>query len=162
MMTDPGGDVRFLYLVQHGEARAKNVDPERALTEAGRQTVERMARWAVEAGIKVDRIRHSGKRRAEQTAGILADRLHPAEGVSAAAGLGPNDDVQPVARGLVDQLGPLLLVGHLPFLSRLASLLLVGQPDRPLIRFCQGGLVGLLHEEGHWSVGCLIPPSMVE
>jgi phosphohistidine phosphatase len=37
----------------------------------------------------------------------------------------------------------MMLVGHLPHLARLAGLLLAGDPDRPVIAFGQGGLVGL-------------------
>ena len=69
-----------LFLVQHGEARPGNEDSERSLTEHGAETVGRMADWAARMGIKVDQIRHSGKRRAEQTATIFAKTVGPAEG----------------------------------------------------------------------------------
>ena len=64
-----------LFLVQHGEAIPETEDSERSLTERGAETVERMADWAARNGIKVEEIRHSGKRRAEQTATIFAQRL---------------------------------------------------------------------------------------
>src|SRR5262249_38630311 len=66
-----------IFLVQHGEAKPENEDSERSLTERGTETVERVADWAARMGIKVDEIRHSGKRRAEQTATSFAKRLHP-------------------------------------------------------------------------------------
>ena len=68
-----------LYLVQHGEAKPESEDPERPLTDRGEETVRRMAAWAAQVGLKVDEIRHSGKRRAEQTASLLAERLSPAQ-----------------------------------------------------------------------------------
>ena len=49
-----------------------------------------MADWAARMGIKVDEIRHSGKRRAEQTATIFAKHLNPSRGVIAVKGLNPN------------------------------------------------------------------------
>ena len=57
-----------LYLVQHGEACAEDVDPERPLTAQGRADVERLAAFLQQAGIQVGRVIHSGKLRAEQTA----------------------------------------------------------------------------------------------
>ena len=69
-MTDGNAEQgeRFVYLVQHGQAEPKDKDPERPLTAEGRQTVERVAAWAVRAGIEMGQVRHSGKLRAEQTA----------------------------------------------------------------------------------------------
>lgn len=61
-----------LYLVQHGEAVSKQEDPERPLSEQGTRDVQAMAGFLKHAGIKVVRVWHSGKRRAEQTAIILA------------------------------------------------------------------------------------------
>jgi phosphohistidine phosphatase len=45
-----------------------------------------------------------------------------------------------------------MLVGHLPHLARLAGLLLTGSSDRSVIRFCQGGLVGLEQTHTGWMV----------
>src|SRR5512142_725316 len=53
-----------LFLVQHGEAKSEAEDPERSLTDRGAEAVRRMAAWAARVGVKVDQIRHSGKRRA--------------------------------------------------------------------------------------------------
>lgn len=60
-----------LYLVRHGEAKPKDEDPERGLTDVGRADVSGMAAWAAAADIQVDEIRHSGKLRAQQTASAL-------------------------------------------------------------------------------------------
>jgi phosphohistidine phosphatase SixA len=43
---------------------------------------------------------HSGKRRAEQAAEILADYLMPAKGATVLRGFGPDDDVRPLAASL--------------------------------------------------------------
>src|SRR5688500_9788627 len=61
-----------LYLVQHGEAVPEQVDPQRPLSEAGRRDVQAMARLLAGAGIRPTRIVHSGKRRAQETAELLA------------------------------------------------------------------------------------------
>jgi phosphohistidine phosphatase len=77
------------YLVQHGEAKPETEDPERPLTEKGVEAVRRMATWAAQVGVRAVQIRHSGKRRAEQTATLLAERLDPTNGVIAVEGLCP-------------------------------------------------------------------------
>ena len=118
-----------LFLVQHGEARPGNEDSERSLTEHGAETVSRVADWAARTGIKVDQIRHSGKRRAEQTATIFAQRLDTPKGVIAVKGLNPNDEVTQVAASLHGEQESMMIVGHLPHLSRLVSLLVTGNPD---------------------------------
>jgi len=62
-----------LYLVQHAKAASKQEDLERPLTEEGRRDVQRVAAFIKPLSICVDYLWHSGKRRAEQTAGFLAD-----------------------------------------------------------------------------------------
>jgi len=153
---------RFVYLVQHGEAKPKQEDPERPLTEAGKETVEQVAAWAARMGLQVDQVRHSGKLRAQQTAAILAQQLQPREGIATYPGLAPNDDVRPVAEALATCPCSLMLVGHLPFLSRLAGALLLGDPRQEPIRFQQGGLVGLVTEGEGWKVACVVPPELTQ
>jgi phosphohistidine phosphatase len=156
-MSDPQKSV-CLYLVQHGEAVAESVDPARPLSEQGRATIEQVATWAARHGLKVDQIRHSGKLRAEQTAAIFADKLCPGGGVSVQPGMAPNDDVRPVADAIAACSGSIMLVGHLPFLSRLASLLLIEDSQRPLIQVTNGGLVGLVRDADRWTLTCVVPP----
>ena len=150
-----------LYLVQHGEARPESEDPERPLTDRGAETVRRMAAWAAQVGLNVDQIRHSGKKRAEQTAALLGERLNPAQGVIAVAGLQPNDDVRPVAEAIREEQGAVMLVGHLPHLSRLASLLLTGDPDSTVLRFQMAGIACLSNQAGQWAVNWLMPPDLL-
>lgn len=150
-----------LFLVQHGEAKSKGEDPDRPLTDRGVETVQRMALWASRVGIRLAEIRHSGKRRAQQTAEIFAEHLHPSDGVTASEGLGPNDDVHAVAQDLVSETRPLMLVGHLPFLSRLAGLLLTGEPPNEVVRFSNAGIIRLRREEEGWSVDLVVPPDLV-
>jgi phosphohistidine phosphatase len=56
---------------------------------------------------------------------------------------------------------PWLLVGHLPHLSRLLSLLVVGDPDRGLLAFRMSGLVGLGRESGGWRLRFVLTPELV-
>src|SRR5437867_4754684 len=120
--------IKCLYLVQHGETVEESVDPQRPLSAIGRANVERMATAAARCGLSVDQIRHSGKLRAEQTAEIFAKLLRPREGVVVQPGLAPNDNIRVIAEAARDWPSSVMLVGHLPFLSRLASFLLIGDP----------------------------------
>ena len=134
-----------VYLMQHGEAVSAEVDPDRPLTPEGIAHVSAVAAHAAACGVRVDRVVHSGKTRAAQTAAILAGALGCPD-VLAAHGLKPNDDV--VAAGLAlihrDAPGSLALVGHLPFLDRLASLLVTGNPEASVVAFRNAGLVHLV------------------
>ena len=132
-----------LFLVQHGEAKSRDEDSARPLTDSGREDVRCVARAARRMSLQVRSIYHSGKLRALQTAEILSAELHPDSGPDELTGLTPNDDPH-VVSGQLERLGSgTMLVGHLPHLSRLASLLVVGDPDRELIAFRNGGIVCL-------------------
>ncbi len=48
----PCSSTMQVYLVQHGLAKSKEEDPERPLTAAGREEVERVARAAAAAGVR--------------------------------------------------------------------------------------------------------------
>jgi phosphohistidine phosphatase len=149
-----------VFLVQHGEAEAESIDPARPLTPQGREDVERAATVAARLGVEVHQIRHSYKTRAEQTAAILGKALSPPGGVVPAPGLAPRDEVHSVAEMLEREPKPLMLVGHMPFMARLAGLLITGDADRPVVQFRQGGIVCLVHQEGRWSVDWVLTPAL--
>jgi phosphohistidine phosphatase len=136
-----------LYLVQHGESKPESEDPERRLTERGRKEVERVARAAARLRLTLEAIAHSGKPRARQTAEILAAHLAPTRGPREMEGLAPKDDPARARQAVERAEEPLMLVGHLPHLSRLASLLVVGDPDREIVAFRMGGIVCLTRKE---------------
>ena len=147
-----------LYLVQHGRSLPRETDPGQGLSDEGRREVETIAAVARSYGVTVGAIWHSGKKRALQTAGILARALDPAEGFSSREGLNPLDDVQ----GLAPSLEPgrnLMLVGHLPFLSRLLSLLVTGSEGGEIFAFQNGGIVCLDRGEGAgWVIRWTLMP----
>jgi len=103
----------LLYLVQHAEAKSKEEDPARDLTEKGRRDTERVARYLKRLNVPVSRIFHSGKTRAQSTAEILAAQVQPAAGVSDATGLAPLDDPAIWAERVASLEEDTLLVGHL-------------------------------------------------
>ncbi len=150
-----------LYLVQHGEAKPETADPARPLTDRGRHEVARVASAAARAGVRVTRIGHSGKLRARETADILAAELRPPGGASEVAGLAPLDDPAVAARLVAAATEPMMLVGHLPHLSRLASLLILSDPAPEIVAFRMGGIVCLGRTEDGWRVKWILTPELV-
>jgi phosphohistidine phosphatase len=151
-----------LYLIQHGEAKPKAEDPTCPLSDRGVALVRRIAVWSAQAQLPVDQIRHSGKKRADQTAELFAEQLKPARGVVAISGIAPMDVVLPIANALDLEEQTIMIVGHLPFLSRLASQLLVGDQDKYLIRFRNAGVVCLSRDEGKWLISWIVVPQLLE
>lgn len=131
-----------LFLVQHGKSQPREVDPGQGLSKVGFSKVEQIAKVAQGYNVVVSRIVHSGKRRALQTAEILDAFLQPASGIREESGLKPLDDVAAWAEK-IDPAENLMVVGHLPFLSRLTSLLIAGSTDNPVFKFQNGGIVCL-------------------
>jgi phosphohistidine phosphatase len=123
-----------LYLVQHGEACAKQVDPERPLTEQGNADVDRLAAFLKQAGIRVERVIHSGKLRAVQTAEYLAQAIAPGVVPESSGIINPNDDPRAFDWQSDSWDHDTLVVGHLPFMARLVSHLVVEDEDKPLGR----------------------------
>ncbi|MDP6087562.1 MAG: phosphohistidine phosphatase SixA [Nitrospinota bacterium] len=132
-----------LYLVRHGAAVSEEANPVRPLSPRGKEQAEKIALFLMPLGISVRSISHSENLRAAQTAGVLAGSVTSGEGVRERSGLGPMDPVEPLADELGRETGDLMIVGHLPFLGRLASLLILGNPEREIVTFREAAAVCL-------------------
>jgi phosphohistidine phosphatase len=152
----------FLYLVQHAEAKREEEDPSRPLTENGIQDIKKTASHASKLNIKVEKIFHSTKLRAKQTEEILSENLNPIGGVLETDGLAPMDHPVIWAERLEDIKDNIVLVGHLPHLGRLASLLLCRDSEKGIIAFRMAGIVCLQrNDEGRWSLQWMITPEII-
>jgi phosphohistidine phosphatase len=140
------------YLVRHGEAVSQAVNGQRPLTPGGRRDVERIARTAAERGIQPGQIFHSGLLRAKQTAEILRESVGPRAGVRESLGLKPDDDPAIAKAELESSTVSLMLVGHLPHMSRLTSFLVAGDIDRELVEFAPATMIGLSYENYRWKI----------
>ena len=150
-----------LYLVQHGDAVPEQADPQRPLSAAGRRQVEAIARLLASAGVRPARTAHSGKLRAQQTAELLAKACSPDHGVEAAAGLSPNDPVKPVARMVASLSADTMLVGHLPFMARLAGRLVTGDEHVEVAAFVPGTVLCLEPAaDDRWRVVWMVRPGL--
>ena len=133
----------FVYLVQHAESKSEQEDPARSLTDKGMHDVRKVASFASQCNLKIHMIFHSSKLRAKQTAEVLSEHLDPAKSVSEVDGLAPLDDPAIWAQRIKDIPEDVILVGHLPHLDKLASLLLCGDKDKNVISFKMAGIVCL-------------------
>lgn len=149
-----------VYLVQHGEAKREDVDPERHLTENGVREVEKVADFLRSLDLTPAAVWHSGKARAGQTAEILARAVSRAP--SERKGLAPNDPVGPIRQAIDQADGDLMIVGHLPFLGRLAAALVTSDETMDIVSFRFGCVVCLeRRDQGAWTVGWLVRPDLL-
>jgi len=152
-----------LYLVRHGEATTEAEDARRPLSRNGRSEIEKLARHLARVAAIPDSftIRHSGKLRAAQTAEILASYLRPAGPPEVATGLTPNDPPQEALDLIEDASTDLMLVGHLPHLAKLASLLIAGDPGRLALSLSGGGTVCMEVHAGNWTLNWMVVPALI-
>jgi len=150
-----------LYLVQHAKAAPKQLDPERLLTEVGCSEIRNVAEFIRPLSLKVDYLWHSLKKRATQTADVLAEAVTISKDRTARDGLGPNDDVTTLTAELSSTTKDIMIIGHLPFLSKLTSLLLTGSKLTDVVDFKNAGIVCLRRsEENCWQIEWIISPEL--
>lgn len=148
-----------LYLIQHGDAVTKDVDPDRPLSQKGWGDIERLAAYISRVGLRASRMMHSGKARAKQTAELLM----PAFGVHGVAvvhaGLNPKDAPTQIMEALEAQPEHTAVVGHMPSLGRLAAALVTGDDGNSVVISRPGTLVGLERDEqGEWGIILMLRP----
>lgn len=145
--------LQFVVLLRHGDAMSGEENPQRPLTAAGREQVDKVAGLVAALSLELDEVRHSGKQRARETAEIFAVRvgLRP-DRILEVSGLKPKDDVECVAEEIEGGGMSVALVGHLPFMGLLASRLLSGRAGRLQIRFGDAGCMVLSRMEGGWRL----------
>lgn len=131
-----------LYFTQHGLAVDKIENPERPLSNKGRQQTQAMADKLHSAGTQITHIFHSGKRRAAETADIFATTLQ-IDNVSTVDYLSPMDDVKQFTHQAATNNA--LFVGHLPHLEKLIAYLVTGNEDNEVLRF-QNSAVACLEQ----------------
>jgi len=105
-----------IFLVQHGLSLPKTEDPERRLSDRGREQTLKIAEVAAGYGVNISKIFHSGKKRAEQTARIMAETLCADTGIEQMADIAAMDDVKNLGK-LLDPGSDHMVVGHLPYME---------------------------------------------
>ncbi len=152
-----------IYLAQHGVNRPENEDPGKGLTDQAAQDIEKMALFIGQMNQQYEAIFHSEKKRAQQTARIFGKHLNHALGVHETDSMGPMDDIEVWLHRLLCSDGDPVLVGHLPFLNKLASRLVTQDENMQILSFQHGGMVCLEdnNNDENFSVKWVITPDMI-
>jgi phosphohistidine phosphatase len=143
-----------LFLLRHGIAVDRGTpgfedDSQRPLTSKGAARIHRIAQATKRLRLKFDLILSSPFLRTQQTAHLVAsfygieDRLRLTENLIASAS--PADLIGEIHESYSEALS-ILLVGHEPYLSTLAGMLLAGD-EKVSITFKKGGLCKLSVDE---------------
>ncbi len=152
-----------VYLIQHGANKPENEDPEKGLSNQGVLDIEKMAGFVGKMDRQYEAIFHSDKKRTRQTAEILGKYLKHGLGVHETDCLGPMDGVEVWQNRILCSDGDPVLVGHLPFLNKLASKLVAGDENSQIISFQNGGMACLEdnNDNGNFSVTWVVTPDMI-
>ena len=150
-----------VYLVQHGESRPEEEDPQRRLTDEGVRNVQKVARFLRPLGLKLETIWHSGKHRAQQTA-----RSSPARSREPGNAAAQRPCTERPGRagetGYRAVGGDLMIVGHLPFLGKLTALLVADNEETEIVAFRFGCVVCVERiEDGPWKLAWMIVPALL-
>jgi len=147
----------YLYLVQHAAATSKDESLTRPLTAQGREDLTRTG--SLFERPKPSHIIHSDKLRSQQTAQILAEAWGCSK-IEENLDLSPKSDPNIWAKRLIEIHDDMLLVGHLPHLQHLASILLCHDAQRKVIHMRNAGVTCLERKENDWSLVWQIHPQL--
>lgn len=152
-----------LYLLRHAEAVDHVDDDARDLSEYGRKSLEPVAGWVRSQRLLPPDVEvwHSPLRRAVQTAQIFVKEAGFTRALQQRSGLRPEDDPEALLPLLSARGEALLLVGHEPFLSTLATLLLTDTVYPPKVMMEKASLLCLERlgsgENSAWCVRWHLP-----
>lgn len=152
-----------LYCVRHAEAESSPEDKQRRLSEKGVEDVTKIACFLQRYDTHVNDLMHSDKLRAIQTAEILAAHLK----VDQITERGLLLDAQAPIDVAVEEIKLLtdntMLVGHLPFMHKLVSALVVHNENYfPIVKFPPATVVCLESvEDQRWVISWVLQPQLI-
>jgi phosphohistidine phosphatase len=150
-----------VYLVRHGEAKSEQQDPDRPLNRNGRQQAQKMAEFLRKRKLGRLEVWHSDKARARQTAQLLTEGLTVRK-MSQRDDLAPDARLGRVRKAIKRSRNDVLIVGHLPFLSKLAAVLLTGKKSGQMVMLPYSGVLCLERgEAGDWQIAWLVTPELL-
>lgn len=148
-----------LYLIQHGLSLPEEKDPERPLSSEGKEQTQKIAEFLKAKSVEVDSLWHSPKLRAIQTAQIITKSIFCPE-IQERNDLNPLDSVEKFPEEIKSLSKNLMIVGHLPFLQKLASLILSGLETNQFVSFKNSGVVCLEYTDT-WKIVWMVTPVMI-
>lgn len=149
-----------LYILQHGEAVPKEIDPERPLSEHGNRDIRILALHMQNMDVQLGNVFHSGKLRAEQSARLITETLSPEILPVQTEGLSPNDDPTVIISDIEQMNENILIASHMPFVSRLCSTLLTGAIEAEFASV-PGTLFCLEKADDKWRLAYMLRPDFL-
>ena len=151
-----------LYLIRHAHAVDAEEDPERPLSQRGKNQVLALAEFLKKSGeVQPVEVWHSPLARSRQTAELLTRRLRLQVPHTLMPDLEPEDDPRAAARRIKATGHALAVVGHEPHLSALATFLVAGKLTPPVFIMKKCAALALDGEESHWSVRWHLSPALL-
>lgn len=152
----------LLYLIRHAEAADIVPDEARPLTAHGRHQVAAIAKFLqCSKAFQPAAVWHSPLVRARETAQLLLRELSLTTPLREVPNITPEDDPHEIVPALTHHLPPLAIVGHEPYLSALASLLVSGATYPVVFAMKKGTVLAL--ERGpsnRWIVRWHVEPDL--
>ena len=139
------------------------MNPERGLSESGKQDVANVAAVLAKGSVQVDQIIHSGKKRAWETADLFRVCLIGDGHFDERDGIAPLDPVLDVAEEIQNLSNDTMFVGHLPFMGKLVAHLIAGNENIGVVSFTSGTVVCLERDSNDiWSVAWVVRPELLK
>ncbi len=149
--------MKTVYFVQHGIAHSKEIDPSRPLTDIGMDQVRQVATYLKDHHIKIAKICHSGKLRAQQTA-LLFSEILSVDNVVEIKGMDPGDSATKLVAQLTED--AVMYIGHLPNLCNAVALLISGNSNKQVLKFKNSAVACIEIETEAASLQWFITPEM--
>jgi len=152
-----------IYLIRHAHALAGDDDAVRPLSKKGHKQIRQIGSHLRKRELlETHEFWHSPLVRAEDTAKRLVEAMKLRAKLSEVKGLLHDDDPALMARRLNGLKRAVAVVGHEPHLSALASLLLAGRPQPPLVVLRKCAVLALERANGGWAVRWQISPEVLD
>jgi len=152
----------LFYIVQHAKSSSKEIDPERGITDEGKKETERSGKFLAGLSPDIKDIWSSDKKRAIETSYIFSEQLGLNEMVKEREGLHPNDPVLPLKKELENSDCNIMVVGHLPYLSNLLSIVINDKIDTSVLRFRNSGITCLEYKDRKWTILWSVTPEILK
>ena len=149
--------MKTVYFVQHGIAHSKDVDQERSLSDIGNLEVHKVATSLREHNVAIQKICHSGKLRARQTAAIFSEILGVNNQVEL-GGMDPGDNPAELIKQISED--AVMYIGHLPNLAKVVTTLIAEGNNYPVIKFQNAAVVSVEIDENSAAIKWFITPDM--
>ena len=145
--------------MRHCDACSAAEDPERPLTETGLADAHKLADHLQYQNCHIASTMHSGIKRAQQTAEIIA-LVCGSESITAAPNyLGHNASIEETSNLANSLVEDTLFVSHMPFIAEFVSHLITDAgASSPLVSFPPGTIVCLKRSDESWLIDWMLKP----